>query len=435
METMGLRALLLASCVLAGACQIRIAERLGDDDLTNPACGNGIVEGTEVCDDGNTTDGDGCNATCTSDESCGNGVIDDLLLETCDDGNLLGGDGCAADCQSDETCGNAVIDLARGETCDDGNLQGGDGCSANCQSNESCGNGIADVATDPPEQCDGGPSGSATCNVNCTTSACGDTIVNMLAGEQCDVGPSGNAQCDSNCTTAFCGDQTVNTFRGEQCDDGNTSNTDACVACKNAFCGDGFVRAGVEQCDDQNANVNDACTTNCKAAFCGDGFLRTGVEQCDDGNANNGDGCNANCQFEPRTYVVNLASLIGMTTSCDGTGINVYDACTQIPTGFSWVDSSPFTPSTITVEFNNGINCVGAAVFSTTLNNVSSGSLTVTPGNCACTPIVGANTYTFTNPGSYAVNGTNTFLFSPAASCFGFSPLAGGSYARITVSP
>jgi cysteine-rich repeat protein len=29
------------------------------------ACGNGMVEGTEACDDGATTAGDGCSATCT----------------------------------------------------------------------------------------------------------------------------------------------------------------------------------------------------------------------------------------------------------------------------------------------------------------------------------------------------------------------------------
>ncbi len=27
-------------------------------------CGNGIVEGTEECDDGDTDDGDGCSAQC-----------------------------------------------------------------------------------------------------------------------------------------------------------------------------------------------------------------------------------------------------------------------------------------------------------------------------------------------------------------------------------
>ncbi len=34
-------------------------------DAAPPECGNGIVEGDEVCDDGNTVSGDGCNSTCT----------------------------------------------------------------------------------------------------------------------------------------------------------------------------------------------------------------------------------------------------------------------------------------------------------------------------------------------------------------------------------
>lgn len=37
-----------------------------------PVCGNGTVEPTETCDDGNTLDGDGCSATC-QDESAGAG--------------------------------------------------------------------------------------------------------------------------------------------------------------------------------------------------------------------------------------------------------------------------------------------------------------------------------------------------------------------------
>ena len=35
-------------------------------DCTIPKCGDGILDGGEVCDDGNTVSGDGCSATCTS---------------------------------------------------------------------------------------------------------------------------------------------------------------------------------------------------------------------------------------------------------------------------------------------------------------------------------------------------------------------------------
>jgi cysteine-rich repeat protein len=31
-----------------------------------PACGDGILDGGEVCDDGNTVGGDGCAADCSS---------------------------------------------------------------------------------------------------------------------------------------------------------------------------------------------------------------------------------------------------------------------------------------------------------------------------------------------------------------------------------
>ncbi len=435
---MGLRALMLASMWTLAACEIRIAERTGDDDAIAPvACGNFIIEAGEVCDDGNVFDGDTCNSTCTSDETCGNGVIDTIGGETCDDGNLLGGDGCSADCTSDETCGNGVVDLAKGETCDDGDLQGGDGCSANCQSNESCGNAVTDASTSPPEQCDDGPSGSANCDVNCTTATCGDMTVNTLRGEQCDAGPSGSSQCDSNCTTAFCGDQTVNSFRNEQCDDGNGTTTDACIACKSAFCGDGFILSGTEQCDDQNSNLSDACTVNCQAAFCGDGFLRANVEKCEDGNTNNGDGCDSNCQFEPRTYVItDPAQLINQGTFCDGIGDNRYDGCNAQPTGFTWQDSASFTPSMIQIEFDNGVNCVGAETKNFDLNGVFAGSATILPGDCVCTPAHQMNVVTVNNPGTYSVGGSNSMLLTASPSCFGFSNvLMGGVFVRITVFP
>ena len=48
----------------------------------NPVCGNGALEGTEQCDDGNTANGDGCSSTCTTEaaglsglgQKCGTGL-------------------------------------------------------------------------------------------------------------------------------------------------------------------------------------------------------------------------------------------------------------------------------------------------------------------------------------------------------------------------
>ena len=63
-----------------------------------PGCGNNVVEANEQCDDGNRTSGDGCNAECTSNETCGNGVVDVTEGEACDDGNLMSQDGCNSRC-------------------------------------------------------------------------------------------------------------------------------------------------------------------------------------------------------------------------------------------------------------------------------------------------------------------------------------------------
>jgi cysteine-rich repeat protein len=38
---------------------------VSDASIPSPVCGNGMLETGESCDDGNTTSGDGCEATCT----------------------------------------------------------------------------------------------------------------------------------------------------------------------------------------------------------------------------------------------------------------------------------------------------------------------------------------------------------------------------------
>jgi cysteine-rich repeat protein len=104
-----------------------------------PVCGNGELEDGEQCDDGNTTDGDGCSATCTHENPppphacCGDGTVE--AGEQCDDGNTTDGDGCSATCTIEPPppaacCGNGVREA--GEECDDGNLDNHDGCSSTC---------------------------------------------------------------------------------------------------------------------------------------------------------------------------------------------------------------------------------------------------------------------------------------------------------------
>ena len=44
-------------------------------------CGNGRIEGSEVCDDGNNLAGDGCSLDCRSDETCGNRIVDFAIID------------------------------------------------------------------------------------------------------------------------------------------------------------------------------------------------------------------------------------------------------------------------------------------------------------------------------------------------------------------
>ena len=142
-----------------------------------PACGDGERTDPEQCDDGNTTDGDGCSADCTVEMECGNGRLDPG--EQCDDENTTDGDGCDASCRREAFCGDGAVD--DGEVCDDGGNFSGDGCRSDCLSDETCGNGIVDTAAG--EICDGGDLCSADCMV---VAMCGDGA--MSATEECDDG-------------------------------------------------------------------------------------------------------------------------------------------------------------------------------------------------------------------------------------------------------
>ena len=131
-------------------------------------CGNGNPDPGEVCDDGNTTRGDGCSPQCTS-ETCGDGIVNngeecdpvhepatcdlDCMRSRCGDGKVnpnageecdFGGhnsDGgvCLTTCKI-ATCGDYQVHPGV-EECDDGNAFNGDGCSNLCR-RELCGNGI-----------------------------------------------------------------------------------------------------------------------------------------------------------------------------------------------------------------------------------------------------------------------------------------------------
>jgi cysteine-rich repeat protein len=263
-----------------------------------PVCGNGVVEGSEQCDDGNTTSGDGCSNVCAAEGPvCGNGVKEGT--EICDDGNLVSNDGCSSSCRA-EYCGDGI--KQSNEQCDDGNWVNRDGCSALCVLETStCGNGVIEGN----EQCDDGNKVNGDgCSSNCSVeklAVCGNGT--LEGTEQCDDGNTVSGDgCSSTCAKEIpvCGNGKVEGT--EQCDDGNLVSGDGCSSVcirENQVCGNG-VKEGTEICDDGNLVSNDGCSSTCRAEYCGDGIKQT-VEQCDDGNWVNRDGCSAICKIEKNT--------------------------------------------------------------------------------------------------------------------------------------
>ncbi len=140
------------------------------------ACGDGIVAGTEDCedDDNPPASGDGCSDTCALEPGfkcdvpgqpcvptvCGDGVAEGS--EQCDDGDNDFGDGCMPlyctiepDCTGSPgsscttSCGDGIKLPGGTEECEDGNTVGGDGCSATCTVEP--GYQCDDVVEDPTE--------------------------------------------------------------------------------------------------------------------------------------------------------------------------------------------------------------------------------------------------------------------------------------------
>lgn len=158
-------------------------------------CGNGDYLGDgKDCDDGNTTEGDGCSAMCLHEGSsatdkipavCGNAILEPG--ETCERADVMSPfpSGCDAvkclhtgklACASPadvQCCGNGKIES--GEDCDDLNIEGRDGCSPSClfegssseysklgvMSPSFCGNGRMEQG----EQCEDGVSSNVAAQI------------------------------------------------------------------------------------------------------------------------------------------------------------------------------------------------------------------------------------------------------------------------------
>ena len=372
-----------------------------DIDCTVPECNDGIVNGSagEECEDGNTMDGDGCDSMCQSEGMsmpvCGNGIIE--VGEQCDDGNMVNTDDCLVGCVA-ASCGDGFIQMGV-EICDDGNQVNTDGCpdgpGGSCVQ-AACGDGFVQVGV---EGCDDGNTMSNDgCDQTCQVEgSCGDGTLDV--GEECDLG-SGNDDnasgdcpntCRTTCMCPSCGDGVTDFAAGEQCDDGGNMPGDGCSpSCMvevSPACGDGNLDiANAEECDDGNTNDGDGCSANCQYEIvgqsCGDGNVDS-LEKCDDSNTNNGDGCNPTCNLT--TTVTTLA-----------TGINANSIA--VDDTYIWLTSA-------------NPNCtLGRIDIDDCINNSNCTPTVVAGGACGTPSDANGTAAVFGAPGSLTTDGSTVWL-------------------------
>ncbi|OGH78657.1 MAG: hypothetical protein A2301_01085 [Candidatus Magasanikbacteria bacterium RIFOXYB2_FULL_40_13] len=333
------------------------------DGLTAADCGNALVEAGEECDDGylNTisctagwgdtceycSDGGDGNTACTIQTMqglyCGDGILT-LFFETCDDGDNTNANTCNATCSGATVCGDGTRQTPNGvglsEVCDDGNTTTAGQCNPTCTALTVCGDNVTQTpnGAEVNEVCDDGDNTNAnTCNATCTAPTyCGDGTVQAPNGlgvtetcddgnavtESCIYGQMSCTVCGSTCQNVpgiitYCGDNVVN--GAEMCDDGNTitetcvyGSSLACMVCNatcqrvlgvTSYCGDGTIN-GPETCDDGDNTDANTCNATCTGlTICGDSVVQDpngsgGSEDCDPpGSLTPFGTCSSQCQF------------------------------------------------------------------------------------------------------------------------------------------
>ena len=278
----------------SASCQLETGYTCTSDAAHNPCqtggpgsvqtiCGDSIPAGTEVCDDGNTVNGDGCSSTCALEP----GYVCSL--------GLIGGNCASGGAGSVKTvCGDGIV--AGNEECDDGNLVNGDGCTITCliEDGFACTSGPAN-----------GPCDTTNPASNNVMPVCGDNQV--VLGETCD---DGNTDDGDGCSSACALES------GYVCENGSDQDGPCPAGTGNGgpteLCGNGIITPS-EACDDGNTDNEDGCSSACAietgwecsgepsvcSTICGDGLIPAGSsEVCDDGNTTDGDGCSASCTLE-----------------------------------------------------------------------------------------------------------------------------------------
>ena len=227
---------LITATALAGlpGCNVKFGS-----NGTGRNCGNGVVDPSEECDDGNRDVDDGCSANCRVEEGWLCDGAPSTCVPICGDGLAVGDEPCdASDLRGLASCESLGLG--------DGELSCTEECIfdlTDCAIQAECGNANVEY----PEECDGDnlagrtcedlgfDAGTLSCLEDCTfntsgceiVAECGDSVVegteqcdgNNLNGQTCqslNLG-GGDLACNPDCTfdisdcdiQAVCGNQTA----------------------------------------------------------------------------------------------------------------------------------------------------------------------------------------------------------------------------------
>jgi cysteine-rich repeat protein len=294
----------------------------------HPACGDGVVSGSEHCDRALLPgDAGACPILCPDIDACtpqrvsGSALSCDALCVPAPITRARAGDGCCpsganantdADCAS--ACGNGIVES--GEACEPSSEAG---CPTSCRHEDAC---MAGELSGEPEAC------SVACNWT--------RIEQCRSGDECC--PSGCDQTEDSDCEASCGNRVLE--EGERCENGTSTSCPSDCEDDNACTADTFIGSarncdahcehraitsttGGDGCCPEGANANN--DSDC-ADTCGN-WVREGSEQCDDGNRRSGDGCASDCRNEPAEPESEPETTSDAETQCLALLGNPTDAC------------------------------------------------------------------------------------------------------------
>lgn len=243
--------------------------------------------------------------------ACPDGIVD-VQSETCDDGNSVNGDGCDANCQIE---GNFGCDQNNPSTC----------CPSQVPTSPCSGNGFCSDGSIPapgPAVLTIFPATNLFGNIANAHAVCQQNGLSLVPYDQLAViGGFFTAPINRDVWTGYFTNPPGNWGGGNQYQFGHNTFGRTCwstsndpgpgssifVSTPSAVCTitdpQLFVvcYAGPGECTCDPTWGGGECVENTGGAVCGNSFLQTG-ETCDDGNTVPGDGCSASCQVEPGYY-------------------------------------------------------------------------------------------------------------------------------------